>query len=233
MIVILLLEEIGGAIIGQCIAAKHHKNCKAFMTTMFLSYPDFWKPWTYLTLLNLLPVFNRFPVFLSKQEMKFIDDLRKFESRETAYQKIQGTKPQSLGYGLNDSPLGLLAWITEKYYTWTDCRGRIDNAISKDVLLTTFCIYWFSKCITSSMRLYKEVNSSKFLWYKIPVPTAVLIFPKELYKLPKSWIASKCDLQHHQVMDSGGHFSALEKPNVLQFEITRFFKRPDIRKLLN
>ncbi|MDP4751698.1 MAG: epoxide hydrolase, partial [Porticoccaceae bacterium] len=112
---------------------------------------------------------------------------------ELAYQQIQATKPQSLGYALNDSPAGLAAWILEKFHGWTDipqgAEGNLDDVFSKDELLTNISIYWFTESITSSMRIYYEnraVPQIKPTGY-INVPTGVALFPAEIYITPRAW----------------------------------------------
>ena len=109
-----------------------------------------------------------------------------FRKHETGYQRIQGTKPQSLGYALNDSPVGLAAWIVEKFRGWSDCNGDVETRFTKDELLTNVMLYWVTQSITSSMRLYCETERARPSQPepRIEVPTAAAVFPKELYKTP-------------------------------------------------
>ena len=149
---------------------------------------------------------------------------------EVGYQRIQGTKPQSLGYGLNDSPAGLAAWIVEKFHGWSDlpqdADGDLDNYFSKDELLTNIAIYWFTETITSSARIYYENNKTpvaKPIGY-IDVPTGVAVYPAEIFITPRSWVAAAYDLRHYSLMEEGGHFAALEQPASYLNELNTFFR---------
>ena len=153
-----------------------------------------------------------------------------FMQNERAYQLIQGTKPQSLGYGLNDSPAGLAAWIVEKFHAWTDMPqgsdGYLDNHFTKDELLTNISIYWFTETITSSTRIYYENSKTpveKPMAY-INVPTGAAIFPAEIFITPKAWAEASYDLRHWTVMSEGGHFAALEKPQLYLEDLREFFR---------
>ncbi len=153
-----------------------------------------------------------------------------YMQNEVAYQQIQRTKPQSLGYGLNDSPAGLAAWIVEKFHGWSDipqdASGDLDNHFTKDELLTNISIYWFTQTITSSTRIYYENSKTpvvKPIAY-IDVPTGVAVYPAEIYITPKSWVAASYDLRHYALMEEGGHFAALEQPESYVKELTTFFR---------
>ena len=146
-----------------------------------------------------------------------------------AYQRIQGTKPQTLGYGLNDSPSGLAAWIVEKFHGWTDmpqgAEGDLDQYFTKDELLTNISIYWFTNTITSSTRIYYENGKNPVenpLTY-INVPTGAAIFPAEIFITPRAWAAAAYDLRHWTIMPEGGHFAALEKPDLYLNDLREFF----------
>lgn len=154
----------------------------------------------------------------------------RYMQNEVGYQQIQGTKPQSLGYGLNDSPAGLAAWIVEKFHGWTDmpqgADGYLDNHFSKDELLTNIAIYWFTETITSSSRIYYENGKTpavKPIGY-IDVPTGVAIYPAEIFITPRSWVAAAYDLRHYAMMERGGHFAALEQPDSYIGELNTFFR---------
>ncbi len=149
---------------------------------------------------------------------------------EIGYQQIQGTKPQSLGYALNDSPAGLAAWIVEKFHGWTDmpqgAEGNLDDYISKDDILTNISIYWFTQTITSSSRIYYENSQTRPLkpMAYIDVPTGAAIFPAEIYVTPKAWAEAAYDIQHWSVMPAGGHFAALEQPEPYVNDLRAFFR---------
>jgi microsomal epoxide hydrolase len=149
---------------------------------------------------------------------------------EVGYQQIQGTKPQSLGYGLNDSPGGLAAWIVEKFHGWTDmpqdASGDLDNYISKDDILTNISIYWFTQTIASSSRIYFENSQTrpqKPMGF-IHVPTGAAVFPAEIYVTPKAWAEAAYNIQHWSEMPAGGHFAALEQPQAYLNDVRTFFR---------
>jgi epoxide hydrolase len=165
---------------------------------------------------------------VTPQEMAWMGEVGNFTSKETGYQQIQGTKPQSLGYGLNDSPAGLAAWIVEKFHTWGDTNGNVESRFSKDELLTNVMIYWVTQSITSSTRLYCEtMRKGRFgpAGEKINVPTGGAIFAKEIYKAPRKWAEAAFDLRHWSVFEKGGHFAALEEPQLLVEDIRAFFRK--------
>ena len=153
-----------------------------------------------------------------------------YMENEVAYQQIQGTKPQTLGYGLNDSPAGLAAWIVEKFHGWTDMpqgpQGDLDDYFSKDELLTNISIYWFTETITSSARIYYENRNTapiKPMGY-IDVPTGAAVFPAEIFVTPRAWAEAAFDLRHWTVMPAGGHFAALEQPELYVNDLREFFR---------
>lgn len=164
---------------------------------------------------------------LTQEELDRLEHARRFMKEETGYQGIQGTKPQTLGYGLNDSPAGLAAWIVEKFRTWSDCDGDVEKRFTKDELLTNIMIYWATQSITSSTRLYYEGQKARTFGtagVDTDVPTAFAIFPKELTRLPRSWAEKQFNVQRWTEMPSGGHFAALEEPELLVEDIRAFFR---------
>ena len=163
---------------------------------------------------------------LTPEEKVFLADMDHFRREETGYQWIQGTKPQTLAYGLNDSPAGLAAWIAEKFRTWMDCGGDIERRLTKDQLLTNIMIYWITQSINSSTRLYYE--SRHHPWRpdpnkRIETPTAAAIFPGEILKPPREWAESAFNIQRWTAMPRGGHFAAMEEPKLLADDIRAFF----------
>lgn len=144
----------------------------------------------------------------------------------SAYQDIQGTKPQTLGYGLNDSPAGLAAWIVEKFHGWSDNDGSVDSAFTKDELLTNVTLYWVTGTITSSMRIYYESRhtpTERPVSF-VEVPTAAAIFPREIYFTPRRWAEARYNIVRWTVMPRGGHFAALEEPELLVDDVRAFFR---------
>ena len=155
---------------------------------------------------------------------------RSYMVNEVAYQQIQGTKPQTLGYGLNDSPLGLAAWIIEKFHGWSDLpqdsQGDLNAVFTMDELLTNVSIYWFTNTITSSTRIYYENRNTpqeKPMEF-INVPTGASIFPAEIFITPRAWAEAAYDLRHWTVMEQGGHFAALEEPDLYLNDLRAFFR---------
>jgi len=144
----------------------------------------------------------------------------------SAYQDIQGTKPQTLAYGLNDSPAGLAAWIVEKFHGWTDNDGTPESAISRDAMLTNVTLYWVTETISSSTRIYYESRhtpTARPVGF-VEVPTGAAIFPKEIYFTPRRWAESRYNIVRWTVMPRGGHFAALEEPELLLDDVRAFFR---------
>jgi microsomal epoxide hydrolase len=175
--------------------------------------------------LNLLVV-RRDPKLSA--DPKYLKQLNHFLQEETGYQAIQGTKPQTLAYGLTDSPAGLAAWIVEKFRTWSDCGGDPENAISRDEMLANISLYWFTGAIGSSFwPYYARLHAG----WPIPeggtigVPMAYAEFPKEILIPPRS-LAEKTytDIRSWTVMPKGGHFAALEQPGALAQDVAGFFR---------
>lgn len=164
---------------------------------------------------------------LSEAERKFVAEEEKWEKEEGAYGSIQATKPQTLAYGLNDSPVGLAAWIVEKFRSWSDCDGDVERRFTKDELLTNLTIYWATETINSSIRLYYEHrhnSSPPKHGERIQVPTAVALFPKDLSRPPREWAERTCNVQRWTEMPRGGHFAAMEEPELLVEDIRAFFR---------
>ncbi len=160
-------------------------------------------------------------------EQALIDQRAQWFQDEGGYNHIQGTKPQTLAYGLNDSPAGLASWIVEKYRTWSDCGGDVEKRYTKDELLTIVTIYWVTQTISSSTRMYYE--NQKNLWtmekdQKVPAPAGMAIFPQEISKPPREWAERSYDVRRWTEMPSGGHFAALEEPQLLAEEVRAFFR---------
>jgi microsomal epoxide hydrolase len=179
--------------------------------------------------LNMLAV-RRDPAMLanpSAQEKVFLDQLQHWLKEETGYQWIQGTKPQTLAFGLTDSPAGLAAWIIEKFQAWSDCEGNLENAFSRDELLTNISLYWFTGAIGSSFwPYYARMHSA---WpipegARVAVPTGYAEFPREMLRPPRSIAEKVYNIQRWVKMEKGGHFAALEQPEALAREVREFFR---------
>jgi len=180
--------------------------------------------------LNMLAV-RRDPAMLANptaEEKGFLEQLQHWIKEEMGYQWIQGTKPQTLAFGLSDSPAGLAAWIIEKFRAWSDCGGNPESVFTKDELLTNITLYWVSGAIGSSFwPYYARLHGP---WpipegARIAVPTGYAEFPAEMLRPPRS-VAEKVytNIQRWTKMDRGGHFAALEQPEALAREIRDFFR---------
>ncbi|HVU12393.1 MAG TPA: epoxide hydrolase [Phototrophicaceae bacterium] len=164
---------------------------------------------------------------LSDAEQRFIGEVQQWSADEGAYGSLHRTKPQTLAYGLNDSPVGLAAWIIEKFRSWSDCDGEIERRYSKDELLTNLTIYWATQTINSSVRIYYE---NRLLLLKEParhidVPVGFALFPKDLLQPPREWVERTANVQRWTKMPRGGHFAALEEPELYADDIRVFFRQ--------
>ena len=166
-------------------------------------------------------------VQLSADEKKFLQHRAWWQEEEGAYGHIQRTRPQTLTYGLTDSPAGLAAWIVEKWRVWSDCDGDIESRFTKDQLLTHLTIYWVTQTIESSIRLYYESGKMEPVLpfgQKAKVPTSYAFFPVEISYPPREWLERFFDLKRYTKMTSGGHFAATEEPQLLVQDIRDSFR---------
>ncbi len=166
-------------------------------------------------------------VELTDAEKQTLAEMEQWERDESGYQKIQGTKPQTLGFGLTDSPAGLAAWIIEKFRTWSDCDGDVSSVYTRDELLTNVMVYWVTKNITASTRLYYETFKNGrlgLLEKKVEVPTGVARFPKEIMRFPRKWVENHYNVTHWTDMPRGGHFAAMEQPELFVDDVRAFFR---------
>jgi len=163
---------------------------------------------------------------LSEAEQQYLRAVQQWVMREGAYAMIQSTKPQTLGYGLTDSPVGLAAWLVEKYRAWSDCNGDVERRFTRDELLTHIMIYWVTGTITSSMRRYYENGHLPPLQpgQHIEVPAAIALFPKDITLPPREWADRILRVQRWTTMPRGGHFAAWEEPELLVEDIRAFFR---------
>ena len=161
------------------------------------------------------------------EEKQYLEEVQHWLTEETGYQWIQGTKPQTLAYGLTDSPVGLAAWIVEKFRSWSDCGGEVERCFTKDELLTAVMLYWATGAINSSFWPYyasRHGDWSVANSPRIEVPTAYIAFPREIMRPPRSMAERVLNIQRWTTMASGGHFAALEQPEALAADIWAFFR---------
>ncbi len=180
--------------------------------------------------LNLLPLTRNPEAAASPtdDESRYYDQLRHFLREESGYQSIQGTKPNTLGFGLTDSPVGLAAWIIEKFHTWSDNRGKLEHSFTRDQLLANISLYWFTGAITSSFWPYYSRLHGDWpipVGETVDVPIGYAEFVTEILKPPRS-LAERMypDIRRWTLMERGGHFAAMEQPEALANEIVAFFR---------
>lgn len=164
---------------------------------------------------------------LSAAENAFLAAQDDWSQTEGGYGHVQATKPQTLAFGLNDSPVGLAAWIIEKFRDWSDCDGEVERRLTKDELLTNVMIYWTTQTINSSMRLYYEARRRPLHFKEgesVGAPCAVARFLKEAPFPPREWIERGYNVQRWTEIASGGHFAAMEEPDLLVEDIRAFFR---------
>lgn len=150
-----------------------------------------------------------------------LDAMKYYQRWESGYFKQQSTRPQTLGYGLVDSPVAQLAWIVEKFWSWTDCDGHPENALTRDEMLDNVMLYWLTASGASSARLYWE--SFPAPGGRVELPTGVASFPKEISCPPRSWCEASYHITHWTAMPRGGHFAAFEQPDLLVDDLRTFF----------
>lgn len=158
-------------------------------------------------------------------ERRYLEQVADWQRREGAYEALQQTRPQTLAFGLQDSPVGLAAWIVEKLRAWSDCEGDVTSIFSFDDILTTVSIYWFTGTIESSFRPYWDYGNDPAPrpWQRVAVPCAVAVFPADLGQPPREFAERSYNVQQWTEMPRGGHFAAFEQPELLAADIRRFF----------
>ncbi|MGB3485515.1 MAG: epoxide hydrolase family protein [Mycobacterium sp.] len=148
------------------------------------------------------------------------DHYRRWDS---GYFKQQATRPQTLGYGLVDSPVAQLAWIVEKFWSWMDCDGHPENVLTRDELLDNVMMYWLTGSGASSARLYWESRRGSGDEAPVTLPTGVAAFPKEIIASPRQWCEAAYNITHWTDMPRGGHFAAFEQPELFADDVRAFF----------
>lgn len=160
---------------------------------------------------------------LTEDEQRALAAMAQHRRWGTGYSKQQSTRPQTLGYGLVDSPVGQLAWIVEKFWAWMDCDGHPENVLSRDELLDNVMVYWVSGTGASSARLYWESFDSFAEPGRVEIPTGVAAFPKEILPAPRRWCENAYHITHWTTMPRGGHFAAFEQPALFVDDVRAFF----------
>lgn len=197
-----------GAQITTRLAAIDHEHCAALHLNMPIAAPPDEE------------------VDLTDADRADLAAMQRFQVEEAGYAHEQATKPQTLGVALNDSPAGLLAWIIEKFRGWSDCGGRVEDAFSKDQLLTNVMVYWVTGTSASSARLYWEHQhpSDGEPPEYVSVPTGVARYPEEVVRFPRSWVERRYNVTRWVDMPRGGHFAAMEQPELFVDDVREFFR---------
>lgn len=162
---------------------------------------------------------------LSAEETQFLKRRASWFDAEGGYSHVQGTKPDVLAPGLNDSPVGLAAWVIDKFRSWSDCNGDVLARFTFDELLTAVCLYWFTRSMPSAIRLYWEIRRKPLRFCageRVAVPIAVAHFPNEIPIPPRRYVERGYNVTRWTEMKRGGHFAALEEPEALAEDIRSF-----------
>jgi epoxide hydrolase len=197
-----------GAVVTRYLGEHYADNVAAIHTNMLFAPPD-------QSDAELL-------ASISESELAALVSSAERTKDGTAYMDIQSTRPHSLGFGLDDSPLGLAGWILEKFHTWCDIRGGMP--ISTDRLIDNLMFYWLTGTATSAARLYCEATRAGTgplsEWSgRVDVPTGYAVYPYELIRTPRAWAAARYDLVHYAIQDRGGHFAAFEQPAIFAADL--------------
>jgi len=197
-----------GAMVTTCIGAQDPDHCAAIHLNMPIVPPD---PATMTE--------------LTEPEQSALAGMKHYQDWDSGYSKQQSTRPQTLGYGLVDSPAGQAAWILEKFWAWTDCDGHPENALTRDELLDNVMLYWLTASGASSARLYWEsFGGNRAVEVKVPVGCS--IFPKEIFRSSKRWAEKHFnELIYWNALDKGGHFAAFEQPETFVNEVRSCFRK--------
>jgi pimeloyl-ACP methyl ester carboxylesterase len=164
---------------------------------------------------------------LSEAERRFQDERDAWYQAEGGYAHEQATKPQTLAFGLHDSPVGLCAWIVEKFHGWSDCGGEVGRRFSDDELLANVTLYWVTETIHSSLRYYVESSRTPLVLaagQRVEVPCGFARFPLEAPSPPREWVERGYDVRRWTEMPRGGHFAAMEEPRLLAEDLRAFFR---------
>ncbi|MDP1964623.1 MAG: epoxide hydrolase [Reyranella sp.] len=206
-----------GAVVSSWLAFDHPKQDESGVLGL------------HLNMMGLRPGIDLNAAKLSAAEQAWLARMGGALDDKTAYQRIQATRPQTLGVALSDSPVGLAAWIVEKFHGWSDCGGDPLKRFSMDLLLDNIMVYWLTGTAGTATWLYRGVTEQKPRALpegaRVETPTAFSAFPADIAPAPpKEWIERAFNLRRHTIMPSGGHFAALEEPGLLVEDIRAFFR---------
>jgi pimeloyl-ACP methyl ester carboxylesterase len=173
-----------------------------------------------------MPLLRVDPAELAEEERAYLAEVERWRAAEGAYALLQRTKPQTLAAALNDSPVGLAAWIVEKLRAWSDCDGVVERRFTKDELLTNITIYWLTQTIGSSFRLYHDAAAIPMDQHarRIEVPCALALFPHDIARPPRRWVERTANIVHWTELPRGGHFAPFEEPELYADDLRAFFR---------
>jgi pimeloyl-ACP methyl ester carboxylesterase len=157
------------------------------------------------------------------EEQAALESMEQYQKWDSGYSKQQSTRPQTLGYGLVDSPAGQLAWIVEKFWSWMDCDGHPENVLTKDELIDNVMMYWATASAASSARMYWESFTFFGEFGRVELPTGIAAFPKEIFRAPRHWCEAMYNVTQFTTMPRGGHFAAFEQPELFVDDVRTFF----------
>jgi len=194
-----------GAMVTSSLGVNHSDHVAGLHLNMPLAVPDLSQP-------------------LTDAEQASMDGFANYERWEAGYSKQQSTRPQTVGYGLADSPAGQAAWVVEKFWAWTDSGGHPENVLTRDELLDNVMLYWLPGAGASSARLYWE-SFADVDFTPINVPVGCSIFPKEIFRMSRRWAEGRfTDLRFWNEPEKGGHFAAFEQPDIWLDDVRSCFR---------
>jgi epoxide hydrolase len=196
-----------GSAVTRCIGAQDPEHCEAIHITLAM---------------GSRPRVEGEP---TPDEARALKGAEYYQTWDSGYSKQQATRPQTLGYGLADSPSGQAAWILEKFWAWTDCDGHPENVLSRDELLDNVMLYWVTNTAASSARLYWQSFGSRRP-NNVTIPVGVAVYPKEIVTPVRSWMEPDFpNIVHWSEQPKGGHFAAFEQPELFVADLRTFFRR--------
>jgi epoxide hydrolase len=198
-----------GSIVTTCIGIQDPGNCIGIHLNMPIALPD---PATMND--------------LTDKEKSAIAGMQHYNDWDSGYSKQQSTRPQTVSYGLTDSPAGQLTWILEKFWSWTDCDGHPENVLTRDELLDNVMLYWLPANAASSARLYWEsFRVALAISDPVTVPVGCSIFPKEIFRTSRRWAEKRfAKVVYFNELTKGGHFAAFEQPEIFIREVRNCFR---------
>lgn len=206
-----------GAVVSDKMAAQAPKGLLGIHTNMPATVPP--------EIAKALADGEPAPAGLSAEEKTAYEQMNALYTKGAGYALMMVTRPQTLGYALTDSPVGLAAWYYDKFADWTYSGGDPEKSLTRDEMLDDISLYWFTGTATSGARLYWENNANNFNAVDIKIPAAITVFPGEIYQAPRSW-AEKAyhNLIYYNKVDKGGHFAAWEQPDLFTSELRAAFR---------